>query len=167
MEFDVIPITGTQAGRMNAEQMKLLRTAQQKKNALIRSAEKELKEFEISLMGKGMQYSSLVESKRAELDSEVKYQCSVIADNLLFEISVIDQNKDTVTGSGDLTSTQVGYVVDYSLSYSERYKIVRDYYLKIKDVTERMTKYAADLTAKKYLDSYYKTLYNVLATYEK
>lgn len=167
MQFDIIPITGTQAGRLNAEQMKLLRAAQVKKNSLLRSAEKELKEFEISVMSKGMKYSSLVESKRAELDNEVEYQCAVIADNLLFDMSVIDQNKDTVTGSGDLTSDPIGYRVDYSLSYSERYVIVRDYYLKIKDVTERMTKYSADLTAKQYLGSYYKTLYNVLSTYEK
>ena len=44
---------------------------------------------------------------------------------------------------------------------------MRNYYLAIKDVDVRMKKYAADEVAKKYLGSYYGTLYNVLATYDK
>lgn len=168
MQFDIIPITGTEAGRLSAVQMQLLRNAQQKKNALLFSGENELKEFELSLMSRGLKHSSLLESKRKEIESQIEHQCDVIADELMYDMSVVNQVQDNVSGyvPGD-SNSGVGYNVDYSLSYSQRYVIVRDYYLKIKNVSERMTKYAADETAKKYLDSYYKTLYNVLATYEK
>ena len=71
---------------------------------------------------------------------------------------------DEGTGTPDETT---GYIVDYSLTYSERYVIVRDYYLSIEDPDERMTLYAADGVAKNYLSSYYKTLYNVLSTYSR
>ena len=67
-------------------------------------------------------------------------------------------------GGGD---EGAGYVVDYSLSYSERYVIVRDYYLAIADPAERMALYTADEVAKRYLDSYYGSLYNVLYTYSQ
>lgn len=168
MQFDIIPITGTEAGKLSSAQMGLLRNAQQKKNELLHSGEKELKRFELSVLSSGMKHSSLTEAKRLEIESETEYRCAVIADELLYDMSVINQVQDNVSGNlpGE-SGSGVGYTVNYSLSYSQRYVIVRDYYLQIKDVTERMTKYAADETAKKYLDSYYKTLYNVLATYEK
>ncbi len=166
MQFDIIPVTGTEVGKLSTAQLRLLRDAQNKKNELLIKAERELKAFSLSVMGAGMAYSSLIESKRRELDEEVWRKCAVIADELLFDISAIGQSSEGGGGSGG-DAPQTEYRVDYSLSYSERYVIVRDYYLRIKDVSERMTKYASDEVAKKYLGTYYKTLYNVLATYEK
>ncbi len=166
MQFDIIPVTGTEVGKLSTAQLRLLRDAQNKKNELLIKAERELKAFSLSVMGAGMAYSSLIESKRRELDEEVWRKCAVIADDLLFDISAIGQSSEGGGGSGG-DAPQTEYRVDYSLSYSERYVIVRDYYLRIKDVSERMTKYASDEVAKKYLGTYYKTLYNVLATYEK
>ncbi len=61
----------------------------------------------------------------------------------------------------------MGYIVDYTLSYTERYNLVRTYYLSIEDPAQRMSLYAADETARKYLGSYYASLYNVLNTYSK
>ncbi len=166
MQFDIIPVTGTEVGKLSTAQLRLLRDAQNKKNELLIKAERELKAFSLSVMSAGMAYSSLIESKRRELDEEVWRKCAVIADDLLFDISAIGQSSEGGGGSGG-DAPQTEYRVDYSLSYSERYVIVRDYYLRIKDVSERMTKYASDEVAKKYLGTYYKTLYNVLATYEK
>ena len=166
MQFDIIPVTGTEVGKLSTAQLRLLRDAQNKKNELLIKAERELKAFSLSVMGAGMAYSSLIESKRRELDEEVWRKCAVIADDLLFDISAIGQSSEGGGGSGG-DAPQTEYRVDYSLSYSERYVIVRDYYLRIKDVSERMTKYASDEVAKKYLGTYYNTLYNVLATYEK
>ena len=55
------------------------------------------------------------------------------------------------------------YRVDYSLSYVDRYIIVRDYYLTIPDPRERLEKYRTDMVAFDYLGSYYGTLFNYLA----
>ena len=75
------------------------------------------------------------------------------------------------TGGGDTGGEggdeSAGYIVDYNLSYNERYVIVRDFYLAIPDTDERLALYGADEVAKKYLSSYYSTLYSVLATYSK
>lgn len=174
MTFNIITLTDAELKKLNVAQMRLLRAAQQKKNELIRKADKDFKEFRKTVLAGGMKNSTLLEDKRGEIDAEVNYQCSVIADNLIYEMSIAGTPMGGgSTGSGSTGggstggNSDTGYLVDYSLSYSERYAIVRDYYLAISDVNERMTRYAADTVAKDYLGSYYGALYNLLATYEK
>lgn len=159
MLFDIIDISDEELIKLSVAKMKLLRTAQQKKDALIHNAEKELAQYKEKLLTAGMKDSTLYDDKKAELDAEVEYQCAILADNLVYDMSVSSSG-----GSGEENIDDYYYTVDYSLSYNERYIIVRDYYLSIKDKTERMARYSADEVAKKYLGSYYGTLYNVLAT---
>lgn len=164
MLFDVISLTQEQLGKLSVVQMKMLRTAQQKKNELVRKAKKDMSIFRRIVMTAGMKHSSLLSDKKAELDEEVAYKCAIIADNLIYNMSLNEPS-----GGGDAGDSggneEAGYIVDYTLSYNERYVIVRDYYLAIADRDERMALYAADEVAKRYLSSYYGTLYNVLATY--
>lgn len=158
MQFDIIQVTEEELKKMSKAKVRLLRTAQQKKDELYRNAEKQMQEFRIKVLSAGMKNSSLLADKQAETDAELEYKCGILADNLVYAMSVCD------TPAGSETAE---YLVDYSLSYNERYIIVRDYYLKITDVKERMSKYSNDEVAKKYLGTYYSTLYNILATYEK
>lgn len=164
MEYDIINITGTELAALTVVQTRLLRTAQQKKNELYRKVEKELAAFRAFVLTSGMKNSSLIEDKRRELEAEAKYQTDILADNLIYNMSLNEPGGDSGEEGGDESA---GYIVDYTLSYNERYVIVRDFYLAIADPDERMALYAADETAKKYLASYYSTLYNVLATYSK
>ena len=158
MEFDVINLSREELNGLNFWQMKQLRTAQQEKNELERDAEKQWQQFREKVLSAGMKNSTLLDDKRMALDNEVKYKCAIIADNLIYNLGIGS------TGSGDYSS---GYLVDYSLSYIDRYIIVRDYYLAITDRNERLRLYSADEVAKRYLGGYYETLFNVLATYDK
>ena len=164
MRFDIINLTETELAALTVVQMKMLRTAQQKKNDLVSKAEKELKMFRALTLTAGMKNSTLYGEKEAELQKDVDGQCAVIADNLIYNMSLNEPTTDGDIG-GEGGDEGAGYIVDYSLSYNERYVIVRDYYLAIEDPNERMALYTADDTAKKYLSSYYTTLYNVLYTY--
>ena len=159
MVYDIINITGTELAALTTVQTKLLRTAQQKKNELYRKAEKELKAFRAFAYTSGMKNSSLIED-------EAEYQTAILADNLIYNMS-LNEPPSGGEGGDEGGDESAGYIVDYTLSYNERYVIVRDFYLAISDPDERMALYAADETAKKYLASYYSTLYNVLATYSK
>ncbi|MDE7439254.1 MAG: hypothetical protein K2N23_01915 [Clostridia bacterium] len=161
MQYDVISITDEELKKLKKEQVTLLRTAQQKKDELVRKAAKQMLSFKEKVLTAGMKHSSLYQLKHIEVYEELNHSCTLLADNLIYNMSLFDNTES----SGGSTST--GYLVDYSLSYNERYMIVRNYYLKIEDVDTRMAKYSKDETAKKYLGSYYGTLYNVLATYEK
>ncbi|MDE5943880.1 MAG: hypothetical protein K2H30_06720 [Clostridia bacterium] len=163
MEFDIITLTPEELKALTAVQMKMLRTAQQKKDALYRTAEKEYATFKNIVMTNGMLESTLLEAKQAEIDRELGYQCALLADNLIYNMSLNEPYPDD-SESGDESA---GYIVDYSLPYTDRYVIVRDYYLAIADGDERMALYNADDVARAYLGAYYTTLYDVLAVYSK
>ena len=165
MIFDIISITQTELDKLSVKQLKLLRDAQTRKDELIHNSEKDLQKFKDKLWAAGMKDSTLLKDKTAAVKKEIRYLSAILADNLIFNMNAIEQSKND--GSDSDGSTQTGYLVDYSLSYNERYIIVRNYYLAISDVTLRMKLYSADEVAKKYLGSYYQTLYNVLGTYEK
>ena len=166
MQFDIIDITEDRLKELSVVQMKMLRTAQQKKDELVRKFEKELNMFRAVVFTSGMKNSTLIEDKDRELRDELGYQTALLADNLIYNMSLNEPSNGGDIG-GDGGDEEAGYIVDYTLTYNERYIIVRDYYLAITDPDERMALYAADETAKKYLSSYYTTLYNVLAPYSK
>lgn len=162
MEFDIIDLTEEEIAALSTVQMQLLRTAQKKKNELARKAEQDLALFKKFVYTNGMKDSSLLAQKREELQKNLAYETELLAEQLNYSIKLNEPLPDK--GDGDESA---GYIVDYSLSYTDRYNIVRDYYLAIPDPAERMALYTADETAKKYLSSYYSTLYNVLYTYSQ
>lgn len=164
MEFDIITLEPEELKALSTVQMKMLRTAQQKKDALYRTAEKEFATFKNIVMTNGMLQSTLLDAKRAELDKELEYQSALLADNLIYNMSLNAPDGDAGDANVDASA---GYIVDYSLSYTDRYVIVRDYYFAIEDRDERMNLYVADDVARAYLGAYYATLYDVLRMYSK
>ncbi len=163
MEFDIINLSAEEVQALTTVQLKLLRTAQQKKNALEHEMRQELEVYRCLCYTNNVFRSSLYEDKKAELEQEYEYQVEILREQLIFNMSLNEPTHDGETGDdgGDDTA----YIVDYELSYLERYIIVRDYYMSIEDPAERMALYTADEVAKQYLGSYYSTLYNYLGTY--
>lgn len=159
MVFDIIEVTDAEYEAMSNVQRQLLRSAQKKKNELQKKMEAELQLSKQMILSNGLQSSTLYEQKAADLQAKFEYEVEVIREQLEYSIALSEPFPDN---QGDAS---VGYIVDYSLSYTERYIAVRDYYLAIADPADRMAKYTADDVAKNYLDSYYTTLYNVLRTY--
>lgn len=166
MEFDIINITQEEYAELPVVSVRMLRTAQQKKNELTIKFSNEFKTFKRIFYTNGMANSSLVADKKAELDAEYLRQVSVLKDNLIYNMALNEPNDGGDVG-GDGGDESAGYIVDYTLPYSERYALVRDYYMAIEDKNERMALYTADEVAKKYLSSYYTHLYDVLYTYSK
>ena len=162
MKFDIIDITEDEISKLTDIQTQLLRTAQKKKNDLRFKTEQDYALFKKLAYTNGMKESSLLEQKRAELETEFLRQVEIIVEQLEYGLVLNAPYPDR--GEGD---EETGYIVDYTLSYNERYRIVRDYYLSITDPAERMALYSADDTARKYLGSYYASLYNVLYSYSK
>lgn len=158
MQFDIIHLTEKELQSLTVAKMRLLRTAQRKRDEIKRKAAEDYKKFCKKAQGAGMKNSTLLADKKAALDAEVNYKSAILAEDLEYNMSV---------SSVSNTDADCPYLVDYSLSYNERYAIVRDYYLAITDRAERMRLYSADEVAKKYLGAYYEPLYNVLATYDK
>lgn len=157
MTFDIIVVTEDELKEYSSVQMQLLRTAQKKKDELQHRMESDLAMFKKAVYTDGMKNSTLYEQKKAELQAEFDYRVDILREQLVYSLELNEPFPD-----GDESA---GYIVDYSLSYTERYNIVKQYYLSIDDTTERMHLYLNDDVARRYLGSYYTTLYNVLYTY--
>lgn len=161
MTFDIIQVSEEELAKYSTIQMQLLRTAQKNKNKLLRGVEKDMELFEKLLMTNNMRDSTLLEEKRKQLESDCDYEIEILREQLVYSLEL---NRPE---PGEGGSEEVGYVVDYSLSYVDRYNIVRAYYMSIEDPVERYSLYRQDETAKKYLESYYQILGDVLSTYVK
>ena len=163
MKIDVIEMTEEELKKLTTIQMQLVRSAQKSKNELRVNLEKDIKLFEKLVLTNDLRNSPLLELKRAELEAEFSRKLDIIVEQLEYNLSLSEPFPD----GGDEGDPDVGYIVDYTLSYTERYNLVRTYYLSIEDPAQRMSLYAADETARKYLGSYYASLYNVLYSYSK
>ncbi len=164
MTFDIIDMEEEDLLALSTVQMRLLRTAQQEKDDLTYELERDKQTFYNIVVADGMLNSGIYDAKCDELDEEYEQKVAVLKDNLIYNMSLnVPTGDDGDTGGGD--DSDVGYIVDYSLSYLDRYQIVRNYYMSISDPAERIALYTADTTAKDYLGQYYNTLYNVLSQY--
>lgn len=161
MTFDIIELKPGELESFSTIQVQLLRTAQKKKNELYRKMKSDLAMFKLMIYGNGLMASTLYKNKQTELQEEYEYQVAILKEQLLYSLSINEPYPD----EKDLES--VGYIVDYSLSYTDRYAIVREYYLAIEDGSLRMQLYTNDEVAKRYLGSYYSVLYNVLYNYSR
>ena len=164
MTFDIIDMEEEDLLALSTVQMRLLRTAQQEKDDLTYELERDKQTFYNIVVADGMLNSGIYAAKCYELDEEYEQKVAVLKDNLIYNMS-----RNVPTGDDWDTcvvdDSDVGYIVDYSLSYLDRYQIVRNYYMSISDPAERIVLYTADTTAKDYLGQYYNTLYNVFSQY--
>jgi hypothetical protein len=165
MTFDILDFSEEEIKALSTIQLKLLRTAQQKKDALLKQLNEDLQTYRYILYAGRANNSSLFEQKRQALIKEYDYQLAILVEQLQFNMSL---NEPTVDDElGDDGNDSSGYLVDYSLSYLERYVQVRDYYMTIADPNERLALYTADTVAVEYLNSYYNSLYNYLLSFTK
>ncbi len=166
MTFDVIAVTEEEVAAMDSIQQKMIRTAQQKKNELAHKLEADLYELKNLLFANGVSVSGIYDDAAAKLNEEFNYQVAIIKEQLEFNLSLKEPTTPDDTGGGGTSGgDEAGYVVDYELSYLDRYIAVRDYYMSIEDPNERVALLAADEVARKYLGSYYNTLFDYLVTF--
>ncbi|MCM1545862.1 MAG: hypothetical protein NC033_02385 [Clostridiales bacterium] len=160
MTFDIIEISEAEVKDLETVRLKLLRTAQQKKDELYHKLQSEIAEQKRLLYSNGMENSSLFTDIVAELTAEYEYQVEIIREQLLFNMSLGEPTAGGETGGSGTENS--AYLVDYELSYIERYVHVRDYYFTIEDPNERIAVLREDEVARKYLGTYYNTLFNYL-----
>ena len=163
MQFEIIESNEAESEALTTVQRKLLRTAQQSKNELYRKLQRDKQTYYSLCNTNNVYLSSLYSDKVAQLEADYDYEVGVLREQLIFNMSLNEPTSDDELGGSG--SDDSGYIVDYELSYLERYIIVRDFYLAIEDASERLALYAADETAQEYLGDYYTSLYNYLSTF--
>jgi len=162
MTFDIIDVTQAEVDEMAVIKQKLIRTAQQKKDELKVKLDNQLYELKLMVASNEVQQSTVYNQLAAELTDEYERQVAVLKEQLEYNLSINEPTSSDETG--DSGTDNSAYVVDYELSYVERYIIVRDYYLTIEDANERLALLQQDAIAQNYLGTYYNVLFDYLST---
>ena len=160
MTIDIITFTDEQYSGLSNDQLQEVMVAQTKKDRMtLALAEKKRKE-RFRLLKNGIFRSEIYEKLCVNWDEEYQTELNRIKERLLFFLRFSTKPEIPV---------EYPYLVDYALTYEERYAIVRDYYLQMyADPSERWQKFKADEIAINYLGEFYVTLHDyLLAQVEK
>ncbi len=162
MIIDIIDLSDEQFSDLNAVQMAMVRAAQTEKNEILAEAEKEKGEIFKELLTNGTARSTYFDERAETIDYEAEEKVEAVKDDLLYQIAY-----DLDAGDGNEDGPyRYPENPNYNLSASQRFLVVRSYYMEATDDAEaRLEAYAMDSLARTYLGEYYATLYDLLASY--
>ena len=148
MEIDIINYTDEQYAVLSEEQLLEVKSAQMKKNNLLKKLEEDKQAFRCKLIENGTFLSSTYQLQCEKLTADCEAQVASVRDSLLFYL------RFAVRSSG-----LSPYPIDYSLPLDQRFFNVRDYYLAAyPNAEDRYFALKSDETAKIYLGEYYVVL---------
>ena len=162
MIIDIIDLTDEQFADLNAVQMAMVRAAQTEKNDILAEAEEQKGEIFRRLLTNGTARSTYYDDRAEAIDEEAAAKVAAVKDDLLYQIAY-----DLDAGDGNEDGPyRYPENPNYNLSASQRFLVVRSYYMEItSDAEARLEAYAMDTLARSYLGEYYATLYDLLASY--
>lgn len=162
MIIDIIDLTDEQFADLNAVQMAMVRAAQTEKNDILAEAEEQKGEIFRRLLTNGTARSTYYDDRAEAIDEEAAAKVAAVKDDLLYQIAY-----DLDAGDGNEDGPyRYPENPNYNLSASQRFLVVRSYYMEITpDAEARLEAYAMDTLARSYLGEYYATLYDLLASY--
>lgn len=155
MVIDIITYTEDQLSYLSAEQIEEVKTAQLKKNALLKKQAQLCQDEAFRLQRNGMYRSSIYSKYCESVETEYAGKIEEVREALLFYLQYTSRPDGT-------TGQEAPYIVNYALSTSERLNIVRDYYdSAYTDPVKRFEAFLKDEVAKVYLGEFYAPLYHV------
>lgn len=162
MVIDIIDLTDENYKNLSSVQLAMVRAAQAKKDKIVSDAEAEKGELFRMLLSNNAARSSLLGCGRAEIDASAEKEIEAVRSDLLHQLAY--------EGIGSEGNEYGPYRYpenpNYNLSYSQRFLVVRNYYMgATDDPSARLQAYAIDSLAREYLGEFYQTLYELLASY--
>lgn len=157
MVIDIISYTETQLSYLSVEQLEEVRTAQIKKNALIKTQEELCKKEAFRLQKNGMYNSPIYEQYCAKIETEYTQKVEDVRQALLFYLQYTSRPNGTI-------NQQAPYTVNYALPLQQRLEIVRTYYETAytdEQSVARLTAFEKDEVAIVYLGEYYAPLHSI------
>lgn len=164
MQIDIIDLTDPCYSELSPVQLALVRAAQGKKNKLVAAAEARKQKFKNKLTSNHFSHSLVYTLQQKVFDDELENGVDVIREDLLYELAY----KTTGSEGNELGPYSYPGNPDYSLTASQRFIVVRQYYMDLtSDPAARLAAYAGDSLARAYLGQFYQTLYDLLLSYTK
>lgn len=162
MTIDIIDLTDPEYSDLSPVQLSMVRVAQGKKNDILADAEEEKTRLQDQLIINNFARSSIFPYAEARVDAEASAQVDAVREDLLYQLAY------EALGSEGNEQGPYRYPENpnYNLSASQRFLVVRNYYMQATDDPEaRLQAYAMDTLARQYLGEFYATLYDLLASY--
>lgn len=162
MTIDIIDLTDPEYSDLSPVQLSMVRVAQGKKNDILADAEEEKTRLQDQLIVNNFTRSSIFTYAEARVDAEASAQVDAVREDLLYQLAY------EALGSEGNEQGPYRYPENpnYNLSASQRFLVVRNYYMQATDDPEaRLQAYAMDTLARQYLGEFYATLYDLLASY--
>lgn len=162
MTIDIIDLTDPEYNDLSAVQLAMVRVAQTKKNEILAQAQEEKERLKNLLIANNFARSDVYDYAEDRIDEEVDEQVAVVKDDLLYQLAY-----EVLASEGnDLGPYRYPQNPNYNLTPSQRFLVVRNYYMTVTDDPDaRLQAYAMDSFAMSYLGEYYATLYDLLASY--
>ena len=162
MTIDIIDLTKPEYSSLNAVQLSMVRAAQGKKNKIQKEANEKIHPLFMLVLGNNTARSSAYKVESAAIKQQMEADIEVVVEDLKLQLAY------EALGSEGNESGPYRYPENpnYNLSYSQRFLVVRTYYMEVtSDPNARLQAYAMDSLARTYLGEYYQTLYDLLASY--
>lgn len=164
MQIDIIDLTDPCYSELSPVQLALVRAAQVKKNKLVSATEEKRQKFVNKLVTNHFSHSLVYTLQQSAIEKALEEEIDVIREDLLYQLAY----KTTGSEGNGLGPYSYPDNPDYSLTYSQRFILVRQYYLDLtSDPEARLQAYAGDSLARAYLGDFYQTLYEMLLSYCK
>ena len=156
MEINIISYTAAQYAALTAEQLQEVRSAQIKKNKLDAAYLENLEKEKHRLTENGTLLSTMWQATQNRLYADYAKEVETLREGLLFYL-----HYSTKPDNSEGSEISAPYKVDYSLSDTERFQIVKDYYMETyTSANERFLAFKADEVAVQYLGELYAPLYD-------
>ena len=162
MIIDIVDLTDPEYSDLNAVQVAMVREPQQKKNKILARAEEEKTEYLSLLLAADMARNSFYALTKARVDADAQAEIAAVKEDLDFQLAY-----EALGSEGDDNGPyRYPENPNYNLVPSQRFLVVRNYYMRLTDDPEaRLAAFAADSLARSYLGEFYATLYDMLAAY--
>ena len=162
MVIDIVDLKNPQYSNLSPVQLAMVRAAQAKKDKIVEEAEKDKRELKYFMIANNTARSTALRDAISEIDKKKKSDIAVVRSDLDYQLAY-----ESIGSEGNANGPyRYPQNPNYNLSYSERFLVVRQYYMDVtSDPNARVKAYAADTLAKSYLGEYYVTLYDLLLSY--
>ena len=164
MEIDIIDLTDPTYAGMTPEMLEMVRKAQKKKNALVAEAYAAKKSLFWKMLKNNVVYSVSREYEEKAIDKRTEKEIAVVKGELDEALS----KAGLAFEGNEYGPFRYPDNPNYNLTESQRFLVVRQYYMDLtSDPKARFQIFQEDEFARTYLGNFYRTLYDLLASYCK
>ena len=162
MIIDIVDLTSPQYSNLSPIQLAMVRAAQTKKDKVVATAEKDKNELKYFMISNNTARSTALRNALEDIDLQKEKDIETIKSDLDYQLAY-----EALGQEGDEKGPyRYPQNPNYNLSYSERFLVVRQYYMDVtSDPNARLKAYSADTLARSYLGEFYQTLYDLLLSY--